>query len=107
MIRENLKLLDCTLRDGGYYNNWDFSLDLVKDYMKAISLSGVKYIELGCKSFSSKSFRGSNWYTTENYINSLTIPNNLKISVMVNASQIIMQNDFGSKYKRWLGGRGA
>ena len=23
------KLLDCTLRDGGYYNNWDFSKNLI------------------------------------------------------------------------------
>ena len=92
-MKNKIEVLDCTLRDGGYYNNWDFSLDLVKDYMKAISLSGVKYIELGFRSFSLKSFRGSNWYTAENYINSLIIPNNLKVSVMVNASQIIMQSD--------------
>ena len=99
-MKNKIEVLDCTLRDGGYYNNWDFSLDLVKDYMKAISLSGVKYIELGFKSFSSKSFRGSNWYTTENYINSLIIPNNLKVSVMVNASQIIMQNDLESSVRK-------
>ncbi len=24
-------LLDCTLRDGGYYTNWEYSLDLIKD----------------------------------------------------------------------------
>ena len=28
----NVKILDCTLRDGGYYNNWDFSFDLVGAY---------------------------------------------------------------------------
>ena len=32
---KKLTLLDCTLRDGGYYNNWDFSKDLVNDYLKA------------------------------------------------------------------------
>ena len=99
-MKNKIEVLDCTLRDGGYYNNWDFSLDLVKNYIKTISSSGVKYIELGFRSFSSKSFRGSNWYTTENYINSLTIPNNLKISVMVNASQIIMQNDLESSVRK-------
>ena len=25
MKKNELKILDCTLRDGGYYNNWDFS----------------------------------------------------------------------------------
>ena len=28
-------ILDCTLRDGGYYNNWDFSKDLVNQYLKS------------------------------------------------------------------------
>ena len=23
-------MLDCTLRDGGYYNNWDFSVKISK-----------------------------------------------------------------------------
>ena len=27
-------LLDCTLRDGGYYNNWDFSTDLIENYLE-------------------------------------------------------------------------
>ena len=30
-----LTILDCTLRDGGYYNNWDFDLDTVRRYMSA------------------------------------------------------------------------
>ena len=46
-MKNNIEVLDCTLRDGGYYNNWDFSLDLVRDYIKSISISGVKYLELG------------------------------------------------------------
>ena len=27
-MSDNLTLVDCTLRDGGYYNNWDFSPEL-------------------------------------------------------------------------------
>ena len=27
-----MKLLDCTLRDGGYYTNWSFDDDFVKRY---------------------------------------------------------------------------
>ena len=30
----NMKILDCTLRDGGYYNNWDFSPEVVTEYLK-------------------------------------------------------------------------
>ena len=32
-----MKLLDCTLRDGGYYTNWDFSTLIVKDYIDAMN----------------------------------------------------------------------
>jgi 4-hydroxy 2-oxovalerate aldolase len=98
-MKKNIEVLDCTLRDGGYYNNWDFSLDLVRDYIKSISSSGIKYVELGFRSFPSKSFRGSNWYTTENYINSLHIPKNLKIAVMVNASEIINKKNLENAVK--------
>ena len=43
---KTIKILDCTLRDGGYYNNWDFSKDLVNDYLKAVSDAGIKNIEI-------------------------------------------------------------
>ncbi len=99
-MNKEIEVLDCTLRDGGYYNNWDFSLALVKDYIKSISASRIKYIELGFRSFPSKSFRGSNWYTTENYINRLNIPKNLKISVMVNASEIINKKNIEKSVKK-------
>ena len=26
------KILDCTLRDGGYYTNWDFSPEVIDAY---------------------------------------------------------------------------
>jgi 4-hydroxy 2-oxovalerate aldolase len=44
------KILDCTIRDGGYLNNWDFSIDLVKDLYRSVSKSGVDYIEIGFRS---------------------------------------------------------
>ena len=41
-----MMLLDCTLRDGGYYNNWKFSKHIVDDYISKISKSGVNIVEL-------------------------------------------------------------
>ena len=29
-------LLDCTLRDGGYYTNWDFDTQMVKDLITSM-----------------------------------------------------------------------
>tara|TARA_B100000886_G_scaffold340142_1_gene308108 strand:- start:494 stop:2092 length:1599 start_codon:yes stop_codon:yes gene_type:complete len=99
---KKINVLDCTLRDGGYYNNWDFSSELIQDYINAISNSGIKYLELGFRSFSNKSFKGSNWYTTDSFINSLKIPKNIKLAVMLNASQITSNNISGSVKKLFL-----
>ena len=55
-MKKITEVLDCTLRDGGYYNNWDFSLDLVREYLKSISKSGIKIIELGFRSYPQKVF---------------------------------------------------
>ena len=36
--KKSLKILDCTLRDGGYYNNWDFDIDLIREHIDVIKL---------------------------------------------------------------------
>lgn len=84
-----INILDCTLRDGGYYNNWDFSNNLVNDYLKAMNSSGIKFVELGFRSLNTKGFKGPNWYTTDSYINHLSVPKKLKLGVMVNMSELV------------------
>ena len=42
-----IKLLDCTLRDGGYVNDWKFGKSAIKDIKENLELSGVEIIELG------------------------------------------------------------
>ena len=51
---DKINIIDCTLRDGGYYNNWDFPNDIVNDYLKSVSEAGIKYVELGFRSLSKK-----------------------------------------------------
>lgn len=84
-----INLLDCTLRDGGYYNNWDFSNELVNKYLKSIAKSGIKFVEIGFRSFKKNNFKGPNWYTTDSYIDNLVIPKKINLGVMVNAFEII------------------
>ncbi|MDX8514620.1 hypothetical protein [Mesorhizobium captivum] len=47
MITDGLNVLDCTLRDGGYYTGWDFSPGLVSDYIATINALPVRMVELG------------------------------------------------------------
>lgn len=82
-------IIDCTLRDGGYYNKWDFSPDLVSDYLYAMHCANIDFVELGFRSFDVSGFRGASAYTTDRYLEDISIPVGLKVGVMVNASELI------------------
>ena len=84
------KILDCTLRDGGYYNNWDFDINLVKDYLKVMDFLKVDFIEIGFRSLRNDTFKGAFAFSTDNYLKNLDIPKGLKnkIGVMINGSEI-------------------
>ena len=84
-----MKLLDCTLRDGGYYNSWNFSEQLVTDYLVAIHQSGIDYVELGFRNFPKKTFLGAFAYTSEEYLNALSLPDTINYAVMIDAKSIL------------------
>ena len=44
---ENIKVLDCTLRDGGYINDWQFSNEFGHELYRALSEANVDYVEIG------------------------------------------------------------
>ena len=46
-MNKEIEVLDCTLRDGGYHNNWKFNVSLINDYLNCMSLLDIKYVELG------------------------------------------------------------
>ncbi|MBN2804680.1 MAG: aldolase catalytic domain-containing protein [Deltaproteobacteria bacterium] len=47
MFRPELKVCDCTIRDGGLMNNSNFPDDMVRNVFKHLAASGVDIIELG------------------------------------------------------------
>ena len=44
---KNIYLLDCTLRDGGYVNNWSFGKSNIVNIIDKLEKSGVNILELG------------------------------------------------------------
>ena len=86
---KEIKLIDCTLRDGGYYNSWDFSTELINDYLQVMDELPIDYVELGFRSFISSNFKGGCAYTTDKFIEQLNVPNGLKLGVMINASEVV------------------
>jgi 4-hydroxy 2-oxovalerate aldolase len=50
MYRKEIKIIDCTIRDGGLMNNWQFEDDFVKTVYQSCVAAGVDYMEIGYKS---------------------------------------------------------
>lgn len=94
-VKQNkIKLLDCTLRDGGYYNNWDFENDLVREYLLAMDDLNIDFVEIGFRTLKNNNFVGGFAFSTDVFLNSLEIPKGLKnkIAVMINGSEISSLN---------------
>lgn len=84
-----MKFLDCTLRDGGYYNAWDFSEELIHEYLEAMQAAGIDIVELGLRSLKNQGFQGPCAFTTDEFIRGLSIPSGLMVGVMVNGSELV------------------
>ena len=84
-----MQVLDCTIRDGGYYVDWDFDEVLVDKYLLAIATSKVDIVEIGFRFLPQERFLGAFAYCTDEFLNTLNLPNDLLIAVMVNADQLI------------------
>lgn len=44
---DNIVLLDCTLRDGGYNNDWNFGRDALIGVAERVASAGIDFMELG------------------------------------------------------------
>ncbi len=97
MFRSQIKVLDCTIRDGGLINNHDFDRRFVREVYKAVSAANVDYIELGYrnskKMFSQKDF-GLWKFCDDEEINKVIegIESNTKISVMCDVGRVEEQD---------------
>jgi 4-hydroxy 2-oxovalerate aldolase len=89
MGKRAIKFLDCTLRDGGYYNNWDFDYDLVELYLTSMEHVSIDVIEIGFRSPPKSSFMGPYLYSLDEHLESLKLPKNILIGVMINAKEYL------------------
>tara|TARA_B100000287_G_scaffold9241_2_gene9103 strand:- start:23615 stop:25135 length:1521 start_codon:yes stop_codon:yes gene_type:complete len=83
-----MKILDCTLRDGGYYTNWDFDKNLVGDYLKLIKFLPIDIIEVGYRGHADKeNYLGEFYYLTKNKLKNIKskIGKNKKLSIMIDS----------------------
>jgi len=50
MYKKDIKVMDCTVRDGGLMNKWQFSDDFVSAVYQGCVKAGIDYMEIGYKS---------------------------------------------------------
>ena len=96
MFRDEIKVLDCTIRDGGLINNHYFTDEFVRAVYKAISEAGIDYIEMGYRSsrkYAPPSDFGAWKYCDDDAIRRVIdgIESDIKISIMVDAHRVLDQ----------------
>ncbi|MBU0672240.1 MAG: aldolase catalytic domain-containing protein [Candidatus Margulisbacteria bacterium] len=93
MYRPEIKVLDCTLRDGGLINDHCFDESFVRAIFQATAAAGIDYVELGYRA-SKKSFSPDKYgeckFCDEDFVRKVTdgVDNKPKISVMVDIGRV-------------------
>lgn len=93
MYREEIRVLDCTIRDGGLINDHRFSDEFVRAVYQAVSLANVDYMEFGYRSSRDlcppENF-GAWKYCDDDKISEIIdgIESNVKICIMVDAHRV-------------------
>ena len=68
------ELLDCTIRDGGYINNWNFTNEQIRHLYCELKDSNIEYMEIGFRtisSFNNVDNFGPQYFTTDEYLDEL------------------------------------
>ena len=94
--KNNYNIIDCTLRDGGYYNNWNFSNKLINKYLTTLSKTEINYVEIGFLTIPSDKKMGITANCNEKFFNLIKIPKNINIGIMINATDFL-KNELSDK----------
>lgn len=85
--------MDCTLRDGGYYTNWDFDKNIVKNYYEAMEELPIKYVEIGYRSMPLPGYLGEFFYCPEATMRTAkeAMPSK-KLAIILNEKDVKVEN---------------
>lgn len=98
-VRNDIKVVDATIRDGGLCNNFEFTDEFVRELYKTNIKSGVDYMEFGytaSKTMFSENDFGKWKFCNEEDIRSIVGDNisDMKIAVMADVGRCDFKTDF-------------
>ncbi|MFA4843362.1 MAG: aldolase catalytic domain-containing protein [Candidatus Margulisiibacteriota bacterium] len=97
MYRPQIKVLDCTIRDGGLINEHLFEDKFVRAVYQAVAASGADYVELGYRAstkFFSPDKYGKAKFCTEDFVRKMIegVETKAKISTMVDIGRVLPED---------------
>lgn len=103
MNKKSFQILDCTIRDGGYYTDWNFSDEFLIDYLNACKSAPISIIELGYIS-NEKDGNGPFYHLSNELLFRARkiLGNKKKIFVMINFKEISSFFDLEKLLKKKL-----
>ena len=88
------KILDCTLRDGGYYNLWKFSSAQINEYLNNIYQSKIDIVEIGFRFLKKNSNYGNLAFSKEKFLKKFRFKKKgIEYAVMMNSSDFVSINN--------------
>lgn len=86
------KIVDCTVRDGGLVNNWDFSVEFVQDLYESLNAAGVEYMEIGYKNspklLKSEGKEGPWRFLDDSFLRDVIKKKDTKLSALVDVGRV-------------------
>tara|TARA_B100001250_G_scaffold169750_1_gene146208 strand:- start:41303 stop:42898 length:1596 start_codon:yes stop_codon:yes gene_type:complete len=86
---KNFKIMDCTLRDGGFHTKWDFEEGLVENYVNAMNLLDISEVEIGFRFTNKEGWMGRFAYTTEETLNRYNFRDDIDLGVMIFSGDLL------------------
>ena len=89
--KRRIKVLDCTIRDGGICNQWDFDSVFVRSVFEALVAAGIDYMEIGYKTQQgvySRDDVGPWRFCEETDLAQVVRPSPLKVATMVDIGRV-------------------
>lgn len=87
-----IEILDCTLRDGGYVNNWKFGYSNIKNIINSLTESNIKYIECGfLNNTIDKYNKDVSIFMNPNNVKGLVKSSNSNIALMIKIGDFLIE----------------